>query len=87
MTTNCLTALVIDASSRRIAVKENLAAEAYDIMPYTWETIPSYRLVISDVEDYLRNLFGNYKFSTEVRLHRTRSIDTSWSDSTVIARQ
>lgn len=36
---------------------------------WRWNEIPSYRLSKVDVEDYLKGLFGNYKFYTVVR-HR-----------------
>lgn len=35
---------------------------------WRWNEIPSYRLNKADVEGYLKQLFGNYKFYTEVRL-------------------
>jgi hypothetical protein len=47
-------------------------------MPYQWDSVPSYRLHYTTVNQFLMELFGNYDFYTQVRsrpaLHAARRL-------------
>ena len=47
-------------------------------MAWDWDSVPSYRLRKEELEDYLREKFGNYNFYTQVGVFHFR-LDIRWN--------